>query len=427
MSHSEELFSRAKEFIPGGVNSPVRAFGAVGGTPRFIASAEGCYMTDVDGKRYIDYVGSWGPMILGHAHPEVTEAVLSAVRKGTSFGAPTGLEVEMAEMICQMVPSLEKVRLVNSGTEATMSALRVARAYTGRPKVIKFDGCYHGHSDSFLVQAGSGVATLGLPNTPGVPAEFTEHTLSLPFNSLSVVEEAFSEHPDQIAAIICEPVTGNMGVIVPEKSYLEGLIRIAEENGAVVIFDEVMTGFRVAPGGVQQRFGLDPHLTCLGKIVGGGLPIGAFGGKKEIMDLVAPQGAVYQAGTLSGNPVAVTAGLKTLEVLRRDNPYPALERATTRLGEGLKKAADAVGIPARVHQCGSMSTLFFNDGEISNFEDVKRSDTGLFARFFSGLLQKGVYIAPSQFEACFTSIAHTDEVIDRTIEAAAQTLQELVG
>ena len=424
-SQSEHLFHEAQEVIPGGVNSPVRAFGAVGGTPRFIASANGCHLIDVDGNRYIDYVGSWGSMILGHSHPEVVEAVKRVIERGTSFGAPTEREVALAEKICEMVPSVEKVRLVNSGTEATMSALRLARAYTGRNKVIKFDGCYHGHADSFLVQAGSGVATFGLPNTPGVPASFTEHTIGLPFNEIQAVEEAFLRYPEEIAAIICEPVTGNMGVIVPPREYLVRLLELAEQNGALLIFDEVMTGFRLAPGGAQELFSIKPHLTCLGKIVGGGLPIGAFGGRKEIMQQVAPEGPVYQAGTLSGNPVAVTAGLKTLEILQKEEPYAELDQRTARLCESMRGAAESAGIEVQIHRCGSMFTMFFKSRPIRDFNDVKECSADTFAEYFTSMLEGGVYMAPSQFEACFLSTEHTNEVLARTLEVTEKTLRNL--
>jgi glutamate-1-semialdehyde 2,1-aminomutase len=422
---SERLFVRARQILPGGVNSPVRAFKAVGGSPRFIAAACGCRLRDVDGNEFIDYVGSWGPMILGHSHPAVVEALRAALEKGTSYGAPTQLEVELAEKISAMVPSVEKVRLVSSGTEATMSALRLARAFTGRSMVVKFDGCYHGHADSFLVRAGSGVATLGLPDTPGVPPELANLTLSLPFNDLEAVKTAFERFPQQIAAVICEPVTGNMGVIVPPREYLSGLIDLAERHGALAIFDEVMTGFRLAPGGAQEIFGLRPHLTCLGKIVGGGLPIGAFGGRSDIMDRVAPEGPVYQAGTLSGNPLAVTAGLKTLEVLEQDPPYRKLEERTSRLCEGLAAAAGENGVPVRINRCGSMFTVFFTAAEVYDFETAKASDTKRFARFFNAMLERGVYLAPSQFEACFLSSAHTDEVIELTIAAAAAAFRAI--
>jgi glutamate-1-semialdehyde 2,1-aminomutase len=364
-------------------------------------------------------------MILGHSHPEVVEAVKRVIERGTSFGAPTEREVALAEKICEMVPSVEKVRLVNSGTEATMSALRLARAYTGRNKVIKFDGCYHGHADSFLVQAGSGVATFGLPNTPGVPASFTEHTIGLPFNEIQAVEEAFLRYPEEIAAIICEPVTGNMGVIVPPREYLVRLLELAEQNGALLIFDEVMTGFRLAPGGAQELFSIKPHLTCLGKIVGGGLPIGAFGGRKEIMQQVAPEGPVYQAGTLSGNPVAVTAGLKTLEILQREAPYTQLDQRTAKLCESMRGAAASAGIEAQIHRCGSMFTMFFKSEPIRDFNDVKKCSTDTFADFFTSLLDGGVYVAPSQFEACFLSTAHTDEAIEHTVEVTKGALKSL--
>ncbi len=424
-NRSAQLMERALRVIPGGVNSPVRAFRAVGGKPLFIQSASGCKLRDADGREYIDYVGSWGPMILGHSHPEVVEAIRSAAGRGASYGAPTELEVRLAEKIRDFFPSIEKVRLVNSGTEATMSAIRLARAATGRPMIVKFDGCYHGHSDSLLVQAGSGVATLGLPDTPGVPPSFTEMTLSLPFNNLEAVRQAFDRHPGKIAALIVEPVTGNMGVVAPERSYLQGLLDLAEKHGALVIFDEVMTGFRVARGGAQERYGVSAPLTCLGKIVGGGLPIGAYGGKAEIMDMIAPQGPVYQAGTLSGNPVAVSAGLKTLEILERENPYPRLESVTRRLGEGLAALARERGIPLQTPQCGSMFTGFFNPEPVVDFVSAKRSDTARFGAFFRGMLQRGVYLAPSQFEAGFVSIAHGETEIDETLQAAAHAMDDL--
>ena len=425
LTRSEALFERAQRVIPGGVNSPVRAFRAVGGTPRFISSAEGCYLIDADGNRYIDYVGSWGPMILGHARPEVVRAIQEITRRGTSFGAPTELEVQLAEKICSIVPSVEKIRLVNSGTEATMSALRLARGFTGRPMVIKFDGCYHGHADSFLVEAGSGVATLGIPGTPGIPDSFAERTLSLPYNDLDAVEQALERHPDQVAAIICEPVTGNMGVIVPKWQYLAELIALAEAHGALVIFDEVMTGFRLAPGGAQELFELRPHLTCLGKIVGGGLPLGAFGGRRDIMNLVAPEGPVYQAGTLSGNPLAVTAGLTTLELLSEDPPYDRLENTSRELCHGLARAAESAGVKVQIPRCGSMFTIFFNEIEPFDFASVKRSDARMFGDFFSRMLDKGVYLAPSQFEACFVSTAHTPNVVQATTQAASEAFREM--
>ncbi len=422
---SRELMERARAVIPGGVNSPVRAFKAVGGSPRFISWAEGSRVHDCDGTIYIDYVGSWGPMILGHAHHEVVEAIREAAGHGTSYGAPTELEVRLAEKIRDFFPSIEKVRLVNSGTEATMSAIRLARAATGRSLILKFDGCYHGHADSLLVQAGSGVATLGLPDSPGVPAACTEHTLTLPFGDLEAVRQAFERHPEKIAAVILEPVTGNMGVVVPPREYLEGLLRLGDEHGAIVIFDEVMTGFRVAAGGAQERFGLKAPLTCLGKIVGGGLPIGAYGGKAEIMDLVAPAGPVYQAGTLSGNPLAVTAGLKTLEILERDDPYAALEEKTRLLGEGVLEQARRHGIPLQVQQCGSMFTAFFNENPVTAFASAKQSDTERYSRYFTGLLERGVYMAPSQFEAGFVSAAHSAADIEATIAEVGETLAEM--
>lgn len=426
-SQSQYLLKRAKQVIPGGVNSPVRAFGAVGGDPLFIESASGCSLVDADGREYIDYVGSWGPMILGHARPEVIEAIQSAASRGTSYGAPTALEVDLAEKVCSLVPSIEKLRLVNSGTEAAMSALRLARAFTGRSIVMKFDGCYHGHSDSFLVQAGSGVATFGLPNSPGVPPSSAEQTLSLPFNNLAAVEEAFSAHPDQIAAVILEPVTGNMGVIVPPVSFLERLREMTRKHGALLIFDEVMTGFRLSLGGAQQLCEVKPDLTCLGKIVGGGMPIGAFGGRKDIMSRIAPEGDVYQAGTLSGNPVAVAAGLKTLEILEAESPYAALERFTMTLCAFLEEAAQLAGVDVRIQQCGSMFTIFFSEGPVSDFEAAKGCDTQLFSRFFHLMLDAGIYLAPSQFEACFVSTAHDQQALEATVGAAENAFKQLAA
>ena len=419
------MLDSARTVIPGGVNSPVRAFRAVGGTPPFIISAEGCRITDLDGNTYIDYVGSWGPMILGHAHPQVVEALRDAASKGTSYGAPTPSEVELAKVICEMVPSIEKVRLVNSGTEATMSALRLARGYTGRSKLIKFEGCYHGHGDSFLVDAGSGVATLGIPGTPGVPAELAELTISLPYGDLDLVRRVFDENPGEIAAVICEPAAGNMGLILPPPEFLQGLIRLAEEHGALAIFDEVMTGFRVGPGGVQGLYGLSPHLTCLGKIVGGGLPIGAFGGRADIMSRIAPEGDVYQAGTLSGNPLAVAAGLATLRVLKSRDVYPRLESISSRICQGLADSAEKAGIPAQVPRCGSMFTLFFSEKPVRNFTDARQCNLERFASYFNGMLQQGIYLAPSQFEACFVSAAHDDEAVEKTLEAVEAVFSSL--
>jgi glutamate-1-semialdehyde 2,1-aminomutase len=415
---SSALFERAKEIIPGGVNSPVRAFRGVGGTPRFIQTAQGATITDADGNTYIDYVGSWGPMILGHAHPEVISAIQEAATRGTSYGAPTELEVLLAQEVIDAFPSIEKLRLTSSGTEATMSALRVARGFTGRPKIVKFEGCYHGHGDSLLVRAGSGVATLGLPDSPGVLPEVAQNTITVPFNDARALELAFDEAGDQIAAVIIEPVVGNMGCVPPRANYLEDVRRITAKHGAVLIFDEVMTGFRVARGGAQELYGIEPDLTCLGKIIGGGLPVGAFGGRREIMDQVAPVGPVYQAGTLSGNPLAVTAGLTTLRLLKALNPYPQLERATARLVEGMNEAASEAGIVAVSNRVSSMFTTFFTPGPVTDWTSAARSDREAFGRFFHAMLDAGVYLAPSQFEAGFVSTAHSDEIIERTITAS---------
>ncbi|HSR51519.1 MAG TPA: glutamate-1-semialdehyde 2,1-aminomutase [Acidobacteriota bacterium] len=424
-TRSQSLFERAKKVMPGGVNSPVRAFRAVGGDPPFIASAAGCRLTGADGEEYIDYIGSWGPMILGHGHPQVIGAVQEAASRGSSYGAPTQLEVEMAEKICQLVPSVDKVRLVNSGTEATMSAVRAARAYSGRDLIFKFDGCYHGHGDSFLVKAGSGSLTLGLADSPGVPADFTRHTVSLPFNDLDVLSKAFQEHAGKVGAVILEPVTGNMGVIVPSKDYLEGLLRLCRENGAVAIFDEVMTGFRLAYGGAQQMYGLRPDMTCLGKIVGGGMPLAAYGGRREIMEMVAPQGPVYQAGTLSGNPLAVSAGLQTLRLLEEIDPYHELEERTRHLCQGIRRLADHKGIALQVQQCGSMFTVYFSSEPVLDLAGAQGCDTRRFAAFHRSLLEQGVYFAPSQFEACFVSTCHDPDVLGQTLEAVDMALQAL--
>lgn len=424
-STSRQLYERARLRIPGGVNSPVRAFRAVGGNPPFIRSASGCRIEDADGWQYIDYVGSWGPLILGHAHPEVVEAIRQAAQRGASYGAPTEAEVELAEKICHFFSSIQKVRLMSSGTEATMTAIRLARAYTERPLIIKFDGCYHGHSDSLLVQAGSGVLTLGLAGSPGIPESFAQQTLSLPFGNLARVNEAFRQYPEQIAAVILEPVPANMGVIPPQPGFLKGLIEISRKYGAVAIFDEVITGFRLAPGGAQQHFDVAADLTCLGKILGGGLPMGACGGRREIMDLLAPEGPVYQAGTLSGNPIAVSAGLKTLEILERENPYPELERKTVRLCQELQDQAGRQEIDLQVQQIASLFTGFFSQSPVGNYQQAQQCDTGLFGAFFQNLLENGIYIAPSQFEAGFVSTAHTDADIEETITKAGQALQLL--
>jgi glutamate-1-semialdehyde 2,1-aminomutase len=413
-STSESLFRRAQELIPGGVNSPVRAFRSVGGNPVFLARGEGSHVVDVDGNRYIDYVGSWGPLLLGHRHPEILEALERALAIGTSFGAPTEGEVELAEAIRDAVPSMEMVRLVNSGTEATMSAIRLARGFTGRDLTVKFEGCYHGHVDSLLVKAGSGVATLGLPDTAGVPKSFSDTTIALPYNSVNAVEEAFRAHGERIAAVIVEPVVGNMGCVPPAAGFLEALRELTSRHGALLIFDEVMTGFRVAFGGAQQRYGIRPDLTTLGKVIGGGLPVGAYGGRRDIMNQVAPVGPVYQAGTLSGNPLAVAAGLAMLRHLKRHPQiYHQLEARTAELC-----AAAPAGIT--VNRVGSMFTFFFTDRPVTDYESAKRSDTARFGRFFRAMLERGVYLAPSQFEAGFVSAAHTEEDIRQTVAAARE-------
>ncbi len=415
-SKSQELFRRAQEIIPGGVNSPVRAFKSVGGQPVFVARGQGSHIFDVDGNEYIDYVGSWGPLLLGHRHPEILAALAETLEIGTSFGAPTEREIELAEAIIRAVPSIEMVRLVNSGTEATMSAIRVARGFTERDLVVKFEGCYHGHVDSLLVKAGSGVATLGIADTQGVPKAFCDTTIALPYNSVEAVEQAFRAHGNRIAAIIVEPVVGNMGCVPPLPGYLEALRRITERFGALLIFDEVMTGFRVAYGGAQQRYGIRPDLTTLGKVIGGGLPVGAYGGRKDIMSKVAPVGPVYQAGTLSGNPLAVAAGLAMLRHLEaHPEVYDQLEARSARLC-----AAAPVGVT--VNRVGAMFTFFFTDGPVTDWESARRCDTAKFGRFFQGMLERGIYLAPSQFEAAFLSAAHTDEDIDRTIAAARDAL-----
>ena len=421
---SEQLFAAAQNLIPGGVNSPVRAFRGVGGKPRFIQSARGATITDVDGNTYIDYVGSWGPMILGHADDEVVAALQDVATKGTSFGAPTELEVSLAQEVVDAVPSIEIVRLVSSGTEATMSAIRLARGVTGRTKLVKFEGCYHGHADSLLVKAGSGVATLGLPDSPGVPAALAENTLTLPFNNEAALEEVFAEHKD-IAAVIIEPVVGNMGCVPPRPGYLEAVRKLTHDHGALLIFDEVMTGFRIARGGAQERYGISPDITTLGKIIGGGLPVGAYGGSREIMNNIAPAGPIYQAGTLSGNPLSMTAGLVTLRRLRDKSIYERLESTSRRLTDGLSSAAQEAGIVTFTNRVGSMWTSFFNAEPVVDWDTANKCDRQLYGRFFHAMLNEGVYLAPSQFEAAFVSLAHTDEVIDRTLNAAKKAFATL--
>jgi glutamate-1-semialdehyde 2,1-aminomutase len=425
LSTSLELFDRAVNLIPGGVNSPVRACKSVGAEPIFIDRAEGCLIFDADGNRYIDYIGSWGPLILGHRHPAVMDAIVSVLERGTSFGAPIDLEVQLAEMVIEAVPSVEMVRMVNSGTEATMSAVRLARGATQRDIVIKFDGCYHGHADTLLVAAGSGVATLGIPGSPGIPESIARHTLSLPYNDIECLKEVMKKQGDSVACIVVEPIAGNMGLVPPEKGFLETLRELADRFGAILIFDEVMTGFRVAYGGAQDLFGVYPDLTCFGKIIGGGLPVGAYGGKLDLMSKVAPQGSVYQAGTLSGNPVAMAAGIATLEQLQKDDVYGALDEKADRLLSGLEQAAKKAAIPAQARRVGSMLGFFFNEKEVKNFDDAKTCDLDRFSAFYNGLRQKGIYIAPSQFEVLFISIAHDTEHIDRTIEAAQEVLGQL--
>jgi glutamate-1-semialdehyde 2,1-aminomutase len=423
---SQAAFERARRSIPGGVNSPARAFGAVGGQPPFIERGEGPHLYDVDGNRYVDYVGSWGPLILGHAHPEVIAAVEQALHKGASFGAPTEAESELAEMVIEAVPSVERVRMVSSGTEATMSAIRVARGFTRRDRIVKFAGCYHGHVDSLLVKAGSGAMTHGNPSSPGVPAGSTNDTLVVEFNDVAALETVFATLRDQIACVILEPVVGNMGVVLPEPGYLDAVGQLCRMNGALLIFDEVMTGFRLAYGGAQARFGIIPDLTTFGKIIGGGMPVGAYGGRADVMDVASPVGPVYQAGTLSGNPLAMACGIATLKLLKRTNPYPRLESETTRLAQGLAAAATAAGVPHTVALIGSMFTLFFNPDPVVNQTVAARSDTQRFARYFWGMLDRGVYLPCSQFEANFVSAAHTPEHIDQTLAAAREVLATCV-
>ncbi|OUM86227.1 MAG: glutamate-1-semialdehyde-2,1-aminomutase [Bacillus thermozeamaize] len=422
---SIEAFRKAVQYLPGGVNSPVRAFRAVETDPVFIERGEGSRVFDIDGNEYIDYLGSWGPLILGHAHPAVVRAIQETAQRGTSFGAPTELETEMAQLVSEIVPSIEVVRMVNSGTEATMSALRLARGYTGRDKIVKFEGSYHGHADSLLIKAGSGVASLSLPDSPGVPPQVAAHTLTAPYNDLESVKVIFERFGEEIAAVIVEPVAGNMGVVPPLPGFLEGLRKLTQEYGALLIFDEVMTGFRVSYQGAQGLYGVTPDLTTLGKVIGGGLPVGAYGGRREIMEQVAPAGPVYQAGTLSGNPLAMAAGLTTLKELGKPGVYESLEKKAAYLEEQFRRNAEEVGIPCQINRVGSMMSLFFTSQPVTNFATAKTSDTKRFARYFQKLLDLGVFIAPSQFEGMFISTAHTQEDLDRTVEAQREALKSL--
>ncbi|WP_036479610.1 glutamate-1-semialdehyde 2,1-aminomutase [Myxosarcina sp. GI1] len=422
---SEQIFTAAQKLMPGGVSSPVRAFKSVGGQPIVFDRVKGAYIWDVDGNKYIDYVGTWGPAICGHAHPEVIQALHEALENGTSFGAPSVLENVLAEMVINAVPSIDIVRFVNSGTEACMSVLRLMRAFTGRDKIVKFEGCYHGHADMFLVKAGSGVATLGLPDSPGVPKSATNNTLTAPYNDLEAVKKLFEEHADEIAGVILEPVVGNSGFVTPDGGFLEGLREITQEHGALLVFDEVMTGFRIAYGGAQEKFGVTPDLTTLGKVIGGGLPVGAYGGRADIMSMVAPAGPMYQAGTLSGNPLAMTAGIKTLELLQKPGTYEQLDRITKKLSQGLLDAAREAGHQVTGGSISAMFGMFFTGDEVHNYDDAKKSDMKKFASFHRGMLEKGIYLAPSQFEAGFTSLAHTEEDIDQTIAAAKEVLGNL--
>ena len=426
-NNSSRLFSTAQKVMPGGVNSPVRAFKAVGGDPLFIQSAKGARITDVDGNEFIDYVSSWGPLIFGHAHPQIVSAITRQAELGTSYGASTELEIQLAEKVVQAVPSIDVVRMVNSGTEAVMSALRLARGITGRDKIVKFEGCYHGHGDSLLVKAGSGLISLGTPECPGIVSSLAEKTLNLPYNNIEKVRELFDKEGSDIAALIVEPIGGNMGVVPPKPGFLEALREVTQKAGALLIFDEVITGFRVSLGGAQKLFGITPDITCMGKIIGGGLPVGAYGGSREVMDHISPVGAVYQAGTLSGNPLAMAAGNVMFDLLSQDNVYESLEQKSQKLCEGLKHNVEALGIQAQFTRVGSMFSMFFTDEEVINYDSVKSCDTEFFKKYFNGLLEEGVYIAPSQFEAGFMSAVHTDEEISLTIEASRKALTAARG
>jgi len=422
---SKELFSKAQEIIPGGVNSPVRAGRAVGVDPPFISRADGCYLWDIEGKRYIDYVSSWGPMILGHRQPEVTQAISDALEKGTSYGAPTELELNLATMIVEAVPSIEMVRMVNSGTEATMSAIRLARGFTHRNMIIKFDGCYHGHNDSSLISAGSGVATFGIPDSPGVPTDLARLTISLPFNNFKAVEEAVEKFGDQIAAVIVEPIAGNMGVVLPKEGFLEGLREITKHHGILLVFDEVITGFRVSPGGAQELYNIMPDLTCLGKIIGGGLPVGAYGGRKDIMSHIAPYGNIYQAGTLSGNPLAMAAGMATLMILKNREIYAKLEEKSSFLFSGLKDVAQRAGVDIVINRVGSMGSLFFTTSPVVDFASVNATEATKYKPFYKEMLAQRIYLAPSPFEAMFISLAHNEEIMKKTIDFALNAFKKL--
>ncbi|MBM4145038.1 MAG: glutamate-1-semialdehyde-2,1-aminomutase [Nitrospira sp.] len=422
---SHRLYKRACELIPGGVNSPVRAFRAVGGNPVFIDRAKGSKIYDVDGNAYIDYVLSWGPLILGHSHPKVVNSLKKAAEKGTSYGAPTPLEIELAELVLKVYPSMDKIRMVNSGTEATMSAIRVARGFTGRDKIIKFEGCYHGHADGLLVKAGSGATTFGVPDSPGVPKSYAKNTITLPFNDTAALHSVIKNEWKSVACVIIEPVVGNIGCVLPKPGFLESLRKLTKKFGIVLIFDEVMTGFRVAFGGAQAYYGIRPDMTCLGKVIGGGLPVGAYGGKKEIMSMVSPEGPVYQAGTLSGNPLAMTAGIETLRILSGKNIYKKLESTGALLEEGLADAARKAGVKTRFYRAGTMFCTYFTDTDVIDYKTAKTSDTARFSRFFSAIIKRGIYIAPSQFEAGFISLAHTEKDIEKTVKAAYESLVEI--